>query len=200
MNLEQYNRIHDFFITHSSAFSLLLMANRFLTACGFLLYPLLLLFLLLKRELLMLCSFIFIPTICFLIVTIFRKVINKQRPYEKLPIQSLIKKEKKGQSFPSRHVFSIFLIATLWFYFWKPIGIFLLIAGIFLAIVRVIGGVHFVSDVCAGAFLGIIAGGISNYIFLLYEKTDKKSLRIPFWRILKSLTSEIASKAENKKD
>ena len=167
MNLEQYNRIHDFFITHSSAFSLLLMTNRCLTACGFLLYPLLLLFLLLKRELLMLCSFIFIPAICFLIVTIFRKVINKQRPYEKLPMQSLIKKEKKGQSFPSRHVFSIFLIATLWFYFWKPIGIFLLIAGIFLAIVRVIGGVHFISDVCAGAFLGIIAGWISNYIFLI---------------------------------
>ena len=167
MNLEQYNRIHDFFITHSSAFSLLLMANRFLTACGFLLYPLLLLFLLLKGELLMLCSFIFIPAICFLIVTIFRKLINKQRPYEKLPIQSLIKKEKKGQSFPSRHVFSIFLIATLWFYFWKPIGIFLLIAGIFLAIVRVIGGVHFISDVCAGAFLGIIAGWISNYIILI---------------------------------
>ena len=69
MNLEQYNRIHDFFITHSSAFSLLLMANRFLTACGFFLYPLLLLFLLLKGELLMLCSFIFIPAICFLIVT-----------------------------------------------------------------------------------------------------------------------------------
>ena len=129
---------------------------------------LLLLFLLLKRELLMLCSFIFIPAICFLIVTIFIKVINKQRPYEKLPIQSLIKKEKKGQSFPSRHVFAIFLIATVWFYFWKPIGIFLLIAGIFLAIVRVIGGVHFISDVCAGAFLGIIAGWISNYIFLLY--------------------------------
>ena len=167
MNLEQYNRIHDFFITHSSAFSLLLMTNRFLTACGFFLYPLLLLFLLLKRELLMLCSFIFIPAICFLTVTIFRKVINKQRPYEKLPIQSLIKKEKKGQSFPSRHVFSIFLIATLWFYFWKPIGIFLLIAGIFLAIVRVIGGVHFISDVCAGAFLGIIAGWISNYVFLI---------------------------------
>ena len=167
MNLEQYNRIHDFFITHSSAFSLLLMTNRFLTACGFFLYPLLLLFLLLKRELLMLCSFIFIPAICFLTVTIFRKVINKQRPYEKLPIQSLIKKEKKGQSFPSRHVFSIFLIATLWFCFWKPVGIFLFIAGIFLAIVRVIGGVHFISDVCAGAFLGIIAGWLSNYVFLI---------------------------------
>ena len=106
MNLEQYNRIRDFFNTHSSAFSLLLMANRFLTACGFFLYPLLLLFLLLKKELLMLFSFIFIPAICFLIVTIFRKVINKQRPYEKFPIQSLI---KKGAVFPkSPRIFYLF--------------------------------------------------------------------------------------------
>ena len=168
MNLEQYTKINNFFIRHSTAFSLLLTANRLLTACGFLLYPLLLLCLLTKKNIAMLISFIAIPALCFLAVTIFRKVVNKKRPYEKLPIQSLIKKEKKGHSFPSRHVFSIFLIATLWFYFWKPIGIFLLIAGIFLAIVRVIGGVHFISDVYAGAFLGIIAGWISNYIFLLY--------------------------------
>ena len=167
MNLEQYTKVNDFFTRHSTAFSLLLMANRLLTACGFLLYPLLLVCLLAKKNFTMLISFIIIPAFCFLTVTVFRKVVNKKRPYEKLPIQSLIKKDKKGQSFPSRHVFSIFLIATLWFCFWKPVGIFLFIAGIFLAIVRVIGGVHFISDVCAGAFLGILAGWISNYVFLI---------------------------------
>ena len=167
MNLEQYIKIRDFFTRHSTAFSLLLMANRLLTACGFFLYPLLLLFLLLEKNLPMLGSFIVIPAICFSIITIFRKVVNRKRPYEKFPIHSLIKKDKKGQSFPSRHVFSIFLIATLWFFFWKPVGIFLFVAGIFLAIVRVIGGVHFISDVCVGAALGIIAGWISNYIFLM---------------------------------
>ena len=118
MNLEQYTKINNFFIRHSSAFSILLTANRLLTACGFLLYPLLLLCLLTKKNIAMLISFIAIPALCFLAVTIFRKVVNKKRPYEKLPIQSLIKKDKKGQSFPSRHVFSIFLIATLWFCFW----------------------------------------------------------------------------------
>ena len=167
MNLEQYTKINNFFIRHSTAFSLLLTANRLLTACGFLLYPLLLLCLLTKKNIAMLISFIAIPALCFLAVTIFRKVVNKKRPYEKLPIQSLIKKDKKGQSFPSRQVFSIFLIATLWFCFWKPVGIFLFIAGVFLAIVRVIGGVHFVTDVCAGALLGVLAGLISNYVFLI---------------------------------
>ena len=137
MNLEQYTKINNFFIRHSTAFSLLLTANRLLTACGFLLYPLLLLCLLTKKNIAMLISFIAIPALCFLAVTIFRKVVNKKRPYEKLPIQSLIKKDKKGQSFPSRHVFSIFLIATLWFCFWKPVGIFLFIAGVFLAIVSI---------------------------------------------------------------
>ena len=166
MNLKQYAKIHDFFTAHSFAFSLLLIANRFLTACGFLFYPYLLLLILLRKNLFMLGCFIIIPAFCFLIVSIFRKVINKKRPYEKLPIQSLIKKEKHGESFPSRHVFSIFLIATLWFYFWRPIGIFLFIAGIFLAIVRVIGGVHFISDVCVGAILGIAAGWLST--FLIY--------------------------------
>ena len=150
MNLEQYTKINNFFIRHSTAFSLLLTANRLLTACGFLLYPLLLLCLLTKKNIAMLISFIAIPALCFLAVTIFRKVVNK-----------------KGQSFPSRHVFSIFLIATLWFCFWKPVGIFLFIAGVFLAIVRVIGGVHFVTDVCAGALLGVLAGLISNYVFLI---------------------------------
>ena len=168
MNLEQYTKINDFFTRHSTAFSLLLVANRLLTACGFLLSPLLLVCLLTKKNLPMLLSFLIIPAFCFLSVTVFRKVVNKKRPYEKLPFQSLIKKDKKGQSFPSRHVFSIFLIATLWFCFWKPVGIFLFIAGIFLAIVRIIGGVHFISDVCAGALLGIVAGLISNYVFLIY--------------------------------
>ena len=167
MNLEHYTKINIFFTRHSTAFSLLLTTNRLLTACGFLLYPLLLLCLLTKKNFAMLISFIAIPALCFLAVTIFRTVVNKKRPYEKLPIQSLLKKDKKGQSFPSRHVFSIFLIATLWFCFWKPVGIFLFIASIFLAIVRGIGGVHFISDVCAGAALGILAGWISNYILLI---------------------------------
>ena len=41
------------------------------------------------------------------------------------------------------------------------------IAMFFFAIVRVIGGVHFVTDVCAGALLGVLAGLISNYVFLI---------------------------------
>lgn len=166
MNLEQYTKIHDFFTRHSTAFSLLLMTNRLLTACGFILYPVLLFLILLERNLHLLACFIFIPAFCFVMVSLFRKVMNRNRPYEKFPISSLIKKDKKGQAFPSRHVFSIFLIATLWYFFWKPVGIILFIAGIILAIIRVIGGVHFISDVCVGAILGIIAGWISNCIFL----------------------------------
>ena len=78
MNLEQYTKINNFFIRHSTAFSLLLTANRLLTACGFLLYPLLLLCLLTKKNIAMLISFIAIPALCFLAVTIFRKACKNQ--------------------------------------------------------------------------------------------------------------------------
>ena len=129
MNLEQYTKINNFFIRHSSAFSLLLTANRLLTACGFLLYPLLLLCLLTKKNIAMLISFIAIPALCFLAVTIFRKVVNKKRPYEKLPIQSLIKKKIKRPVFSKPPcVFYLFnryimvlLLETCWnlsFYCW----------------------------------------------------------------------------------
>ena len=141
--------------------------GKILTVLTALLYFVEIGWLVVSREYKLATGLIIVPALFFVLLSKFREKINAKRPYELYGFKPLIKKDTKGLSFPSRHVFSIFLIATLWFYFWKPIGIFLLIAGIFLAIVRVIGGVHFISDVCAGAFLGIIAGWISNYVFLI---------------------------------
>lgn len=61
----------------------------------------------------------------------------------------LLRKIKKGESMPSRHVFSITIIAMCWLYIYQPIGIVLLILTIILAAVRVIAGVHFIRDVIA---------------------------------------------------
>ena len=53
-------------------------------------------------------------------------------------------------------------MAALWVS--VPAGIVILAAGVFLAAVRVIGGVHFVSDVIAGAVLGIGLGWIGFFL------------------------------------
>ena len=70
----------------------------------------------------------------------------------------MIKKDTKGKSMPSRHVFSIFVIAVTVFYFCHPAGIVLGAAGVIMAAARVAGGVHFPADVAVGAAAGIVSG------------------------------------------
>ena len=49
----------------------------------------------------------------FIAVTLLRRLINAKRPYELLPFYETPPKNKIGKSFPSRHVFSIFVIGCL---------------------------------------------------------------------------------------
>ena len=103
-------------------------------------------------------------SISFLLVSVFRRLINAKRPYEVMDIKPLINKNTKGNSFPSRHVFSVFIIATVYMYIYMPIGITLIILGIILAAVRVLSGVHFLRDVICGAIIGILFGALGMSI------------------------------------
>ena len=93
-----------------------------------------------------------------------RDRLNAKRPYEVLDIQPIITKNTKGHSMPSRHVFSMFVIAMafLWVLPWA--GALLLCFGAALALVRVIGGVHFPRDVIAGALVGIVSGILGFWV------------------------------------
>lgn len=104
------------------------------------------------------------PSISFVIVSVFRYFLNFQRPYEVLDIVPLIHKDTKGKSFPSRHIFSVSVIAMAFSTISIPIGMSLIIIGIFLGVVRVVGGVHFPIDVIAGGIIGIISGIVGLYL------------------------------------
>lgn len=56
------------------------------------------------------CVTIAVPAVSFILVSVFRAKLNARRPYEVYQFQPLIPKDKCGNSFPSRHVFSIFVI------------------------------------------------------------------------------------------
>lgn len=103
-------------------------------------------------------SVLLVPAAGFFAVTLFRKACNAKRPYEVLEIRPLIARDKKGHSFPSRHSFSIFMIAMALSAVWLPAGIVFIVLGVILAVVRVIGGVHFPRDVIAGALIAIVWG------------------------------------------
>ena len=76
----------------------------------------------------------------------------------------MLKKDTSGRSFPSRHVFSAFMLAMTVFYLYPLIGCLLLACGCLLAVIRVISGVHEPRDVIAGAMIGIICGVIGYYV------------------------------------
>ena len=108
---------------------------------------------------------ILIPGVSFIFISIFRKVLSFPRPYEVYNFTPALKKDTKGKSFPSRHVFSIFMVACAYFQVSAAIGILLIIMGLGLAIIRVLGGVHFIKDVVAGATMAILIGIICFWFF-----------------------------------
>ena len=66
--------------------------------------------------------------VAFILVTLVRRFIRAKRPYELYSFYKEKPRGKKGDSFPSRHVFSAFLIATLFYSFSLLASILLLAA------------------------------------------------------------------------
>ncbi len=135
----------------------IVLLNQSLTILFYILYPLNVIYVYLFQNK-MLHNIILVPATSFLFVSLIRKIIKRQRPYEKYHYQSMIEKESKENSMPSRHVFSAVVIAMTFFYFNHFIGMILLVLACCSAVVRVIGGVHYISDVIVGFLLGILAG------------------------------------------
>ncbi|MCD8216870.1 MAG: phosphatase PAP2 family protein [Clostridiales bacterium] len=141
----------------------LIRANDIISKAFYIAYPVLLAVLALMRDARVI-RVLLVPLFSFLAVTVFRKALNAPRPYEVWDSPPLIPKDTKGNSFPSRHVFCVFIIAMAAAYVCKPAAIVMMAAGVFLAVVRVIARVHFIKDVVAGALIAIILGRVGFWI------------------------------------
>ena len=135
----------------------LVRTDKVLTWLVFVSYPVLLLYTAYASEE-ALFSYVMIPFAGLVLVSAACRIIDRSRPFEKYGYIPILKKNAKGRSFPSRHVFSAAVIACAWICMYVPAGIFLMLAAVCIATVRVLGGVHYISDVCAGLALGISAG------------------------------------------
>lgn len=137
-------------------------ANRGLTLVFYGAYGLLLGWLALGMGMpLRVVPLITVPGAAFLLVSWYRRRTDAPRPYEYCPLDPLIAREGKGQSFPSRHGFSAFTIATCWFAASAPVAVGLLVAAAALGACRVLGGVHFPRDIVAGAVIGVATGALA---------------------------------------
>ena len=117
---------------------------------------------LLETPLLLLKLLVF-SAIPFLLVTLMRRLFSAKRPYQ----DGTTPPPRRGtnDSFPSRHAYSAFFVATIAFHFSALTSYILLPLAILLSVMRVIAGYHYPRDVVAGAFLGVIAG-ILTLLFL----------------------------------
>lgn len=157
MTAAQYNKMTAPIRSRKRLCQAVRLANRFTTLLVYAVYVIYILVLALRRSADMIPA-LAVPAVFFILLTAYRNRVNAPRPYELLDIQPIIIKQTRGHSFPSRHVFSVFIIAVtigtqvLW------LGIALAAVGVIIAVIRVIGGVHFPRDVIAGMLTGIITG------------------------------------------
>ena len=105
-----------------------------------------------------LSTYILVPALGFVLLTLTRKWINQPRPYEAWEIVPLLDKDSSGNSMPSRHVFSATIISMACLHASLPAGLVFLFSSAFLGLVRVLGGVHYPKDVLVGYACGLIWG------------------------------------------
>lgn len=173
MTREKYAKLMKYWADHPSMRKKLIIVDSVITKAAYVVYPLLLIWLICRHigvmgnepvSLGLVLKAVLVPGISFVVLSVFRYYYCAQRPYEKYGIPPAIPKDTKGKSFPSRHVFSCFVIAMTALFFIPPVGMILLLCGIVMAAVRVAGGVHFPADVIVGGFFGIISGIVGFWV------------------------------------
>ena len=132
--------------------------NKAITGTFYLLFPIFISLVWLRNGWFVLSTTVLIMGGGFFLLSLGRSLYNRPRPYQTWAIQPLIKKDSLGKSFPSRHVFSATVIAMLALTLNPWLGGAMLFLAGDLALLRVLGGVHYPSDVLAGYVIGILVG------------------------------------------
>ena len=96
-------------------------------------------------------------TITYYAVTFLKVLVARPRPFILMPDSHLFIIEKSF-SFPSNHAAQSFMAATVLSGFFAAWRMPLFIIAVLVCYSRIYLGVHFLSDVAAGAFIGILAG------------------------------------------
>lgn len=149
-----YLSLNHYLNSHSTYRQLIAFITRYMTYPYYALYPLMLVYLFFTHSDLLLVM-ILKPAFVFVFITLFRKLIDRPRPYDQLDITP-VEPHKKGHSFPSRHTGSALIIALMALEVNQVLGIIMIIIACIIAITRVLGGLHYLSDVITAALLAFV--------------------------------------------
>ena len=111
-----------------------------------------------------------------LITEIIRFFYYSPRPFDTLHFQSLI--PESGSSIPSGHAAFFFALAMVIFFYNRRWGIWYFVITILISLARIFAGVHWPSDIIAGAVVGILSGVFVHSILKNYLKKLKEPLLV----------------------
>jgi len=109
----------------------------------------------------------------FILAEIIRMIWFRPRPFVNNPVNLLIPYNQSEASFPSGHASFYFTLSTIIYSYNRKIGILFYIASFLIILSRVFVGIHWPSDILAGAILGIGIGWLLTKFFRKYGAVDK---------------------------
>ncbi|WP_456274195.1 phosphatase PAP2 family protein [Bacillus sp. AK031] len=104
-------------------------------------------------------------TVSHVIVTGAKRIVKRIRPYIALDDAKVYGHPFNDHSFPSGHSTAIFSITVPFMILYSPLVFILLPVSLLVALSRVVLGVHYPTDVFAGAFLGMGTGIVMTILF-----------------------------------
>lgn len=106
------------------------------------------------------------------------KIINRPRPFMLGGIQEIIF-HRPDYSFPSDHAAALFAVTFSFFFSgFRKIGYFMLILSTVICIFRVSNGLHFPTDILAGAVFGLVASWIVQILDPILNKIYQLIIKI----------------------
>jgi undecaprenyl-diphosphatase len=93
----------------------------------------------------------------FGIAELIRSFWDRSRPFVENNVNLLFDKDPEP-SFPSGHASLFFALSTVVYFYNKKAGVILYAASFLISLARVFSGVHWPSDILAGAVIGVLSG------------------------------------------
>lgn len=101
----------------------------------------------------------------FVLAEIIRKLMFRARPFVQLNLHPLVNQSPLEASFPSGHATFFFALSTIVYFYNKKMGFWFYVVSVLIVFGRVFVGIHWPSDILAGAILGILVGFVLNWLF-----------------------------------